>query len=390
MGDSEENENMRRNVQFIQPILTEYRKKLFEELDARYNIIVSYSEVSPFGKSISNRGSNKNIKYTKCGKWLNFFDIFYWQLNIKIDKSLRAGDAIIFCGSLRHLSILTLIVKAKLNSLKIVWWSHGRSIRPAPFFDKIRRYIMKYMDFIILYTESEYNSYIKYGFKSDSVFFINNTIDESKIINAKKKWNEEKIYNFRKKLNIPNNAFIFLFCGRLRRIPGTLLDQGIYAFNELLKIKNNCYFFIIGSGEALNDFKNIVSELKIEKNVIFLGEEYSEDKLAPYFLASNAFLYPGYIGLSLVHALWYGLPVITHDNMLKHAPEFTVLKNNYNSIKYKELDKTDLVRKLIELVSNKSQLKLMNKNAIISVSENWTFNKMIKNYDNAISKILLR
>ena len=381
---------MSKNVQIIQPILTAYRKKLFDELGAelKYKLIISYSDTSPFGKSIPNSNSNKNIKYTKCGKWINFFDIFFWQTKIKIDKSLRAGDVIIFCGSLRHLSIFALIVKAKLNSIKIVWWSHGRSIRPAPFFDKIRRYFMKFMDFIILYTEDEYASYLKYGFKSDEVFFINNTIDESGIISEKKKWNEEKICNFKKSLNIPNNAFIFLFCGRLRKVPGTLLDHGIYAFSELLKIKNNCYYFIIGSGEELNNFKNMVAQLKIEKNVIFLGEEYSEDRLAPYFLISNAFLYPGYIGLSLVHALWYGLPVITHDNMLKHAPEFTVLKNNYNSIKYKELDKDDLTQKMIELVSNKSQLKLMHYNAYKSVSENWTFDKMVRNYNNAISKIL--
>ena len=381
---------MSNKIQIIQPILTSYRMNLFNQLskNSKYKLIVSYSKKSPFGNSIQSLNPSKNIEYIVSGRWLNLFNILYWQTKIKIDKSLKKGDAIIFCGSLRHLSIFPLIINAKLRSLKIVWWSHGRSIRPAPFFDKIRRIIMKYMDSIILYTEEEYNEYIKYGFKNDRVFFINNTIDESQIIRIKEKWDKKKINDFKKKINLPDDSFIFLFCGRLRSIPSTLLDVGIYAFNELLKKENNAYYLIIGSGEKFEYYRKIVSDLKIEKNVLFLGEEYSEEKLAPYFLISDMFLYPGYIGLSLVHSLWYNLPVITHDNTLRHAPEFTVLKNNYNSIKYKEFDHIDLSNKLIELVKNKDQVKLMKKRALSSVMGNWTFKKMVSNYDTAISKIL--
>ena len=105
-------------------------------------------------------------------------------------------------------------------------------------------------------------------------------------------------------------------------------------------------------------------------------------------MISDAFLYPGYIGLSLVHALWYGLPVITHDNLLRHAPEFTVLKDKFNSIKYKENNHDDLADKLFEFSIKKDNLSQMKRNAFNSVSGNWTFNNMISNYDSAIKKIL--
>ena len=377
-------------IQIIQPILTSYRMKLFNKLayNSKYTLIINYSKKSPFGNSIKPNSQNKNIEYKMSGRWLNLFNFLYWQTQIKIDKRLKKGDIVIFCGSLRHLSIVPLIINAKLKSLKIVWWSHGRSIRPAPFFDKIRRFIMKYMDSIILYTEEEYRAYITYGFKKDIVFFINNTIDESEIINTKKKWDKNKLNDFRKSLNLPENSFISLFCGRLRSIPSTSLDIGIYAFNELLKKENNAYFLIIGNGEKLDTYKRIVSDLEIQKNVLFLGEEYSEEKLAPYFLISDIFLYPGYIGLSVVHSLWYNLPVVTHDNTLRHAPEFTVLKNNFNSVKFKEYDYIDLSLKLINLAKNKDQVKLMKERALNSVMGNWTFQQMVSNYDSAIYKIL--
>ena len=86
----------------------------------------------------------------------------------------------------------------------------------------------------------------------------------------------------------------------------------------------------------------------------------------------------------------YGKYVVQQSKSNLTKAKKNVSKGLYNSIKYKELDNADLVHKLTELVRNKSQLKLMNKNALISVSDNWTFNHMIKNYDNAISKILSR
>ena len=86
MGISRKKEDMSKNVQIIQPILTAYRKKLFDELGAelKYKLIISYSDTSPFGKSIPNSNSNKNIKYTKCGKWINFFDIFFGKQKLKL------------------------------------------------------------------------------------------------------------------------------------------------------------------------------------------------------------------------------------------------------------------------------------------------------------------
>ena len=129
-----------KNIQIIQPILTEYRKNLFDNLikKKKYNLFIYFSNTSPFGNSIKLIKKNK-VNYYKVGRWINILNVFFWQSNLKIDKRLTKGDVLIICGSLRHLSLIPLIISAKLRSIKVVWWSHGRSIRPAPFFDRIRR-----------------------------------------------------------------------------------------------------------------------------------------------------------------------------------------------------------------------------------------------------------
>ncbi len=375
-----------KNIQIIQPILTEYRKNLFDSLikKKKYNLLIYFSSTSPFGNSIKLIKQNK-VNYYEVGRWTNILNIFFWQSNLKIDKRLTKGDVLIICGSLRHLSLIPLIINAKLRSIKVVWWSHGRSIRPAPFFDKIRRSIMRLMDSVILYTEEEYKSYLKFGFNKNYIFYMNNTINENNILKNKKKWNQAKLKDFKVNKKLSKNAIIFLFCGRLRSNPDTLLHVGFKAFRELIMKNKQCYYIIIGAGPKLNYYKNLAKQLGIEKNVIFVGEEYSEHKLAPYFLISDFFLYPGYIGLSLIHSLWYGVPIITHDNELRHAPEYTVLKENYNSIKYRENDHSSLAKKLIMLSKDRKKIKKYKKQAFDSVNERWTFKQMVENYHNAIN-----
>ena len=152
-----------------------------------------------------------------------------------------------------------------MKSIKIVWWSHGRSIRPAPFFDKIRRSIMRYMDSVILYTEEEYLAYLDFGFNKENVFYINNTINEEKIIKSKEQWNDDMLTKFKEEINLPQNATTFLFCGRLRSNPNTLLEVGVKAFHKLISKNNNCYYIIIGDGERLEYLKNLVHNLQLEK-----------------------------------------------------------------------------------------------------------------------------
>ncbi len=73
----------------------------------------------------------------------------------------------------------------------------------------------------------------------------------------------------RKKLEIPNDAYIIIGVGRLDRVKR--FDILINSFSEVLNVNNNAYLLIAGSGQELKNLKRLVKELKIEKNVKFLG-----------------------------------------------------------------------------------------------------------------------
>ena len=70
------------------------------------------------------------------------------------------------------------------------------------------------------------------------------------------------------------------------------------------------------------------------------------DDIIPYFQNSDIFVYPGGIGLSLVHAYSFGLPVITTDNMDVHGPEIELLKQGVNGDFFTDNDSIDLANKI--------------------------------------------
>ena len=58
------------------------------------------------------------------------------------------------------------------------------------------------------------------------------------------------------------------------------------------------------------------------------------------------FIYPGSVGLSLIHAYNYGLPSIIFSDMRYHMPESAAFKEGFNGISYKKDSATSLARSI--------------------------------------------
>jgi len=61
---------------------------------------------------------------------------------------------------------------------------------------------------------------------------------------------------------------------------------------------------------------------------------------------SDVSIVPGNIGLSAIHSLTYGTPVITHDAFTTHKPEFEAIKDGLNGSFYRAGKIDDMVEKI--------------------------------------------
>ena len=111
---------------------------------------------------------------------------------------------------------------------------------------------------------------------------------------------------------------------------------------------------------------------------------YEEERLAPWFLTSELFVYPGAIGLSLLHAFGYGLPVITHDNLHHQMPEIAALESGRNGLLYREGDAADLARQIRRAGTDESWRRLLAHEARRTVAEVYTLDAMVARFVAAV------
>ena len=121
----------------------------------------------------------------------------------------------------------------------------------------------------------------------------------------------------------------------------------------------------------------------IESYIIWVGPIYEEEKIAPWMLSSHIFCYPANIGLSIMHAFGYGLPVVTDDNYEAHNPEIWSLKTGTNGFVYRKGDASDFVEKIIGLKEDPVLRQKISQEALKTVKL-YNIEEMVKGFSKAI------
>jgi len=163
------------------------------------------------------------------------------------------------------------------------------------------------------------------------------------------------------------------------------LDEAIEAITISMQKDPSYLLVVIGDGPEKAALSKRAQELNIQNRVFWLGAIYNQAEMAPWFLSALAFIYPGAIGLSLLHAFAYGLPVITHCNAQYHNPEFAALKNRFNGLTFREGDVNDLAEKLLLLGDRPDFAKLLGANALKMIQQQYSLKNMVDRFVKAVS-----
>lgn len=168
------------------------------------------------------------------------------------------------------------------------------------------------------------------------------------------------------------------------------IDYLIKAFNIVKKENSNqkITLKIAGVGSKLEEYKKLTKELKLEKNIEFLGfirekeiiERFNEFDIAcfPSILDSESF------GVAAVEAQSCGTAVIVSDvDGLKEST-----KPGVTSLMVKRKSVEDLAEKINFLVNNPQKRKEMGINAREYVIENYDINKNFEVIDRCYKKII--
>lgn len=174
----------------------------------------------------------------------------------------------------------------------------------------------------------------------------------------------------RRKLGIPDNQFVILYCGRLspEKAPIHLLE----AFRKMKSANKSLIY--VGDGKLLGELKDYVRDHKLGP-VRFVGFQSRED-VPDYYALSDVLVLPSLkeaTGAVVTEAMAFGLPVIVSDqvgfglDLVKHGRNGYVFPTGDTSSLAGYLDQmtnmskdqhADMSKKSLELAENWAKLDL--------------------------------
>lgn len=367
------------NVQIVQPLIPEYRVPFFQQLiqNHEHQVRVFASRNLPNDRSIKTADcidSAFKVDHP-CTGFMN--NTLLWQRGILLEDRLTRGDVLVVCGNARFLSNYPLIWQAKRRNIGTVWWGIGSMPGQNRLRYILRTGIMRWMDVVLLYTEREKEEFLRMGFPAKRLFAINNAIDQGSVRAATANWSPSRLAAFKQEHGLIDKQ-VFLFCGRLSS--KARVDLAIEALALLRSHNKDCLLVIIGDGDQRRNLEALAESLKVTHSIRWLGAIFDQNIMAPWFLSAKVFVYPGYIGLSIMHAMGYALPVITHQNMANQSPEVAALIDGQNGILCEENNSSDLCSKILRLISDDDLRLAMSKRALFTASEEFTLSEMVRRF----------
>ncbi|EJG0632086.1 TPA: glycosyltransferase family 4 protein [Vibrio parahaemolyticus] len=350
-------------VAILQPIIPHYRVDFFDNLYRCGDYIVFYSSEDFSGLKSSDESDNRDYAH-KVGRFVKLpFISAYWQLGV-LNRCLFSFDVIVISGNPRVINHMIIFLLCKLFRKPVVWWGQGWTANKRGVLAKFRRYMMKFADAIVLYTSKEAGELAGHA----KVVGLDNGIDIKPI----------NIVLSQAKFDADSNGdtLKLVFIGRL-----TYKTNLMWLLESLKVVNRKLSLTIIGEGPLLNELKVVAQEMPNNVEIIFEGAVFEPEKLASIFCSSDAFVYPGAVGLSLIHAFAHGLPALLPGDSSGHMPEYSAFREGYNGFTL-----PNSANKVGVFLDNLSVLTLkgMRANAKSTVTHSFNTDVMAERFDGLI------
>ena len=355
----------------IQPALPAYRLDFFDKLSFYYGaslkvyyshesmgVLTEFGDVNPWAEKIG------NIEPVLPG--------VEWQHGV-FSISIRAGDVIVISGAPRCISNMFLFLKARLCGAKAVWWGHYWSSTTKKHRFILRMLLMRLAHSVLFYTDQEVDEYRKGMGKLDKrkISALNNGI------------NTDSIVNLRVPYVSSERPKELLFIGRLTEKSEIDLVLKALAQPGL----EDVFLSVIGDGPDTVSFISMTDVLGISDRVVWHGATTDEARIASIANQCRAFVYPGAVGLSLIHSMAYGLPSIVHDERFLHMPEIAAFEDGETGVAFHKGDTSDLANVIRAIIDQTDVLDYMSKSCLNLTDNSFNTKKMAKNFIDLVSCI---
>jgi glycosyltransferase involved in cell wall biosynthesis len=328
-------------VLFFQPALPAYRIDFFDRtaklLDGNFEMYYS-----PLDMGVLTEGQDNFDWARPLGEMKELPMLSFWQIGA-MSVPFTRNDIVVVSGAPRCLTNILLLIKARLKGTPTIWFGHYWSSTSVQHRFFLRMLLMKLANAVLFYTDREIEEYREGMGQSDKrhIAALNNGIDNT------------DIKRLRKPYVAAERPKSLLFIGRLFEKCELEILLEAMADPRLIDVQLQ----VIGDGPAASAMKQMAIELGVQSRVIWHGGTKDEVKIASIANGCRLFAFPGAVGLSLIHAMGYGLPAIINDNRWANGPEITAFTDGRTGRSFKYRSVEDMAKKIADAIEAHADLE---------------------------------
>lgn len=330
-------EKMKNKICCIFNLAPIYRQSIFKLMDSELNcdFFITNWKTSPL----------KQMDYSVLGGFrgsgrrINLFKGFFWQTNT-LNLIFKPYRLYILAGDPFSVSTWLILLFAKFFGKKTFLWSHGWYGRENKIKEVVKKGFFKLSTKVLLYGDYARNLMIDEGFTPEKLVCIYNSLDYEEQIKIRRSLRVSTIFTD----HFNNDYPVLIYVGRIQKVKKI---EMIFDALKLLNLEDYyCNLVIVGNDADGLNLKEIANNIMLSKQVWMFGACFSEEILGELIYNSCVCVSPGNIGLTAMHSLVYGTPVITQDNFKFQGPEFEAVIEGLTGSFFKEDSISDLCAKI--------------------------------------------
>jgi len=317
----------------VQTVAPEYRQIPFKLLKDRCG-----GELQIFvGQSYFNENIQTGVSLDDTLVPLHNHFLFWrrleWQSGIL--REALAAPSVILEFNPRIISNWVILLIRRLLKRRTALWGHSWSRRGDKYWTEHIRHAMRLLAYeTVVYTDKQRNE-LAQRYPKLRVVSAPNALYSSKDIVA---------------AELAEGNLDFIYVGRMDvdKRPALLLN----AFKEAVRGGLSANLVFVGEGSETQSLKHQAASYDLSNRVTFAGTINDQNQLRYFYERAIASVSPGYVGLSLIQSLSFGVPMLIAADEA-HSPEIEAAKRGENCAFFTEGDEHSLAEGLLGMEDNK-------------------------------------
>lgn len=310
-----------------------------------------------------------------------FWGNFYWQRR-SVRLLLQPYRYYLLDGEPYCLSSWIILLGAKILGKKTIAWTHGWYGRETLTKRILKKVFFSMFSRIMLYNEYALELMVNEGFPKNKLFCIANSLDSEKNASIREILRDSAIYV----RHFSNSNPVAIYCGRIQKVKK--IEELLRAIKLLKDAQVHINCILVGQDIDDSDLSSMIEELGISDQTWLYGACYDDLTLAELFYNSHVCVSPGNVGLTAIHALSFGCPVISHGNFPYQMPEFESIIPSITGDFFQQDNIQDLAEKIQKWCSyNCEKRRLIRSNAYRVIDEKWNIHYQLNTLQEVLNSL---